>query len=391
MKTRKAIVIAAGAVALAIGVGCTTQPVRETQTTFVGSERCGGCHVQEFNSWKQTLHSKMVQPVGVGILKDAVDNWNNGGPTKTNLDGRPQKFSDVQYVIGSYWKQRYVVKNPATGGHSFLDKQWNRMTKKWENYGQKNDWETNCSTCHATGFRLLSYDPKNPAAQKFAMSEMNVGCEACHGPGGAHVVSHKKADIWSFTGKSKAEQTKVCGYCHIRMENELFHTAQNQPAEYLPHPVIGRSYQAGDDWTTWYPDKAIIPGVHPEDKIDATYKGDLAGMFKLDDQSKRTGIYDAGKHHQQYQEYLQSKHYKANIASCSDCHSSHAGSKPMIVAANTCKGCHDASYTVEKYMPGTGQTAAGLFIRTHTFDKGQARPKALTASGEPVLENPPKK
>jgi len=52
------------------------------------------------------------------------------------------------------------------------------------------------------------------------------------------------------------------------------------------------------------------------------------------------------------------------------------------------KGCHDASYTVEKYMPGTGQTAAGLFIRTHTFNKGQARAPALTASGNPVYQNP---
>jgi hypothetical protein len=39
-------------------------------------------------------------------------------------------------------------------------------------------------------------------------------------------------------------------------------------------------------------------------------------------------------------------------------------------------------------MPGTGSTAAGLFIRTHTFDKNQARPKALTATGQAVLQNP---
>lgn len=390
MKARNAIVLAIGAVALAVGVGCTTQPVKEAQTSFVGSERCGGCHVQEYKTWKNSLHAKMVTPVQVGILKDVVDNWSQDGPTKTNVDGKPAKLEDVQYVVGSYWKQRFLVKNPATGGHAFLDKQWNRMTKKWEGYGQKNDWDTNCATCHATGFRLLSYDPKNPAAQKWAYSEMNIGCEACHGPGGKHVVSHSKADIYAFADKPKAEQTKVCGYCHIRLENELYHTAQNNPSEYLPHPVVGMSYQPGDDWTKWYPDKAIIPGVHPEDKIDAEYKGDLAGMFKLDDQSKKTGTYDAGKHHQQYQEYLQSKHYKGNVASCSDCHSSHGGSKPMIVAADTCKQCHDASYTVEKYMPGTGQTATGLFIRTHTFNKDQARPKVLTATGEPVFYNAPK-
>jgi nitrate/TMAO reductase-like tetraheme cytochrome c subunit len=392
MNMKQLIGLAMAAAAVALLGGCVTEPKMAVgKSDFAGSEKCGACHTQEYKTWKDSLHAKMVTPKDVGILKDVVDNWGKEGPTKTNLDGKAAKLDDVQYVVGSYWKQRFLVKNPTTGGHLFLDKQWNRMTKKWENYGQKNDWETNCATCHATGYRLTSYDEKNPAAQKWEYSEMNIGCEACHGPGAAHVKSMKKADIYTFGDKSKAEQTRVCGYCHIRLENELFHTAQGAPSEHLPHPVVGQTWKPGDDWTKWYADKAIIPGVHPEDKIDATYKGDLAGMFKLDDQSKKNGIFDAGKHHQQYQEYLQSKHYKSNVASCSDCHSSHAGKAPMIVAANTCQKCHDATYTVEKYMPGTGQTAAGLFIRTHTFDKNQARPKALTATGEPVLQNPPKK
>jgi hypothetical protein len=59
----------------------------------------------------------------------------------------------------------------------------------------------------------------------------------------------------------------------------------------------------------------VIPGVQPEDKFDAAYEGDLKGMFKTDEQAKKTGIYDAAKHHQQYQEFLQSPHYKAKDAS----------------------------------------------------------------------------
>ena len=64
--------------------------------SFVGSERCGGCHVQEYETWKNSLHAKMVQPTGVGILKDVVDNWSKDGPTKTNLDGKPAKLEDVR-------------------------------------------------------------------------------------------------------------------------------------------------------------------------------------------------------------------------------------------------------------------------------------------------------
>jgi hypothetical protein len=384
MKVKSIVVLGAVMCLLAFSIaGVQAQIKKAADPEFVGSEACGKCHQTAYKSWKQSYHAKMVRPKDEAILKDVVEQWGNGGPTKINLTGAPAKLEDVVYVVGSLWKQRFLVKNTATDSHLFLDKQWNRMTKKWENYGQKNDWETNCATCHATGFRLAAYDDKNPAAQKWSIAETNIGCEACHGAGAKHAQSRKKADIYSFAGKSKAEQTRVCGYCHIRLDNEQYKTAQGNPAEYLPHPQVGKTWHPSDDWTKWYPDHVVIPGVHPEDKIDAVYKGDLAGMFKLDDISKQKGFYDAGKHHQQYQEYLQSTHYKNNIASCSDCHSSHAGKKPMIVTKDTCKSCHDASYTVEKYMPGTGSTAGGLFIRTHTFNKNQSRPPHLTVTGEP--------
>jgi hypothetical protein len=56
--------------------------------------------------------------------------------------------------------------------------------------------------------------------------------------------------------------------------------------------------------------------------------------------------------------------------SCITCHSPHAGKgKLKKVAKDACNACHDASYTVEKYMPNTGQTAGGLFVRSHTFGK----------------------
>lgn len=357
---------------------------------FVGSKQCGKCHEDEFASWQNSYHAKMVRPKDEAILKDVVEQWGNGGPGKVNVSGAPATIDDVVMVVGSKWKQRFLVKNPATGGHSFLDKQWNTVHKKWEPYGQKNDWETNCSTCHATGYRLLSYDPAKPAEQKWSIAEKNIGCESCHGPGAKHAKSKGKEPIYTFKGKSVDEQSRVCGYCHMRLENEQFKTVQGNPSEYLPHPEIGKTWLPGDDWTKWYPEHVLIPGVHAEDKIDATYKGDLAGMFKLDEQSKTTGVFDSGKHHQQYQEFIQSKHFKnakeKDRLSCTTCHSAHASeNKPkMIVAKDTCKSCHDASYSVEKFMPGTGQTAAGLFMRTHTFLKEQARPAQTTATEDPV-------
>lgn len=32
-------------------------------------------------------------------------------------------MEDAVMVVGSYWKQRYLVPNAATGNHPFMDKQ----------------------------------------------------------------------------------------------------------------------------------------------------------------------------------------------------------------------------------------------------------------------------
>jgi nitrate/TMAO reductase-like tetraheme cytochrome c subunit len=386
------MILAVGGLALAIAVGCATMPTTMTKTSFVGSEKCAGCHAQEFQTWKETNHAKMVRPLKQGLLKDAGDNWakdskGTAGPTKGNIDGKPYKMEDVAYVIGSYWKQRYILKNPATGNHQFLDKQWNRMTKLWENYGQKNDWETQCATCHATGYRLTAYDPKNPAAQKVSMVEHNTGCESCHGPGGLHAQTTAKTDIFNPAKASKEQSSLVCGYCHVRKETSQFQTAQGNVREDQPHPVIGDTYKAGqDDWRTWYPDGVLIPGANPKQPLNQNYpKTDLDNAFYLDDLAKQHGFYDSRKHHQEWQEFIQSSHYTKNLLGCSDCHMPHAvGNKPKLEARATCAPCHGTQYDVNKIMPATGRTADNLFMRSHTFNKNQNRPGGPTASGAPV-------
>ncbi len=366
-----------------------SQSAAAADKDFVGSDACKTCHGKQYETWKNSNHAKMVRKKDDGILKAVVEKWAsdgvNAGPTKSNVDGKPRTLDDVVYVVGSFWKQRFLVKNEATGNHQFLDKQFNRMSGKWEGYGNKNDWETTCGTCHITGFRLTSYDPAAPQTQKWSMVEHSIGCEACHGPGAQHVKGPKKKTIYSFTGKSVEQQTLVCGYCHFRAENDRFKTAQGKPSEHLPAPKVGETYKAGDDWRTWYPSEVVIPGVQADHTFDAAYEGDLKGLFKVDDVARAGGFYDAAKHHQQYQEFIQSSHYKKNVMACNGCHSPHAKKDgKVIVAKDTCATCHDASVTVDKYMPGTGSTVQGLTVRTHTFNKNQTRlTNGVTASGEP--------
>ena len=352
-------VVAGAVVALA---GCTTgtSSTATASTEFVGSDKCGTCHADEFKTWKDTYHNKMVRTPKDGLLKDALDNWakdakGNAGPTKANIDGTADALDDVVYVIGSKWKQRFLVKNPPTGNHQFLDKQWNRSSNAWEGYGQKNDWETQCSTCHATGYRITAYDPKNTAAMKVSMSEKNTGCEACHGPGATHVPPARRPT--SSTRKAaKAEADKVCGYCHVRVENDQWLTAQGNHSEHMPHPVMGESYKAGqDDWTKWYPDKLLLPGVQPDDPINKNYPNtDLNNAFFIDEAAQKSGYFEARKHHQEYQEHLQTKHAKAGLLGCQDCHSPHAVKGKVKVAGEICKACHGDKMDYKTMMPGHG-------------------------------------
>ncbi|HMK43792.1 MAG TPA: multiheme c-type cytochrome, partial [Dissulfurispiraceae bacterium] len=298
---------------------------------YVGSAKCKMCHKVEHDSWNLTYHSKLIGEKDERMLKEVVEKWEtdgvNPGPTKGNGTGQKFTRADVQYTIGSKWKQRYLVKNEDTGGYQFLDKQFNRMSGKWENYGQKHDWNTTCGTCHTTGYRLVEYDEKNPKAQKTAWVETSIGCEACHGPGGDHVKGTKKGTIFTFAGKTPQEQSRVCGYCHIRLENEQFKTAQGGAREDFPAPKVGDSFKPSDDWTKWYPEHVIIPGVQANNPFDKAYVGDLKGLFIVDDISKKNGVYEEAKHHQEYQGFIQSKHYNSAGMSCLSCHTLHATKK----------------------------------------------------------------
>ena len=397
MRTFHAVALAAALAALV--AGCTSDPkMAASKATFVGSDKCGSCHVDEYKTWKSSLHAKMIRTPREALLKDAGDNWakdakGNAGPTKGNIDGKAATMNDIVYVVGSHWKQRYLVKNPATGNLQFMDKQWNTVHKQWEPYGQKNDWETQCATCHATGYRLTSYDPKNPATQKVAMSEHNTGCESCHGPGSDHAANLGKRPMFNPAKASKEQSSLVCGYCHVRKENYNFKTAQDHPREDQPHRVVGESYKAGqDDWRTWYPDKMLIPGVLPGQPVSKNYPNtDLNNAFFTDDKSQKWGSHDGRKHHQEYQDYVQSSHYKNNLLSCSDCHSPHAvKGKAAIEPMKTCAGCHGNTYDPNKIMPGLASTAQNLFVRSHTFNKNQDRQggPTKTGMGEPAYYYP---
>lgn len=148
--------LAFAVLAVALTTACTTDTKAVAAAAAVSSGRadCDACHPGDVKSWKNTYHAKVARAPHEVLLKDAAQFWamdskGNAGPSRGNLDGKVYGFGDVEMVVGTRWKQRFLVKNVATGHHQFLDKQWNSYTGVWEGYANKDDWDAGCPACHS--------------------------------------------------------------------------------------------------------------------------------------------------------------------------------------------------------------------------------------------------
>ena len=112
---------------------------------------------------------------------------------------------DVKYTFGVAPLQQYLIELPG-GRLQALSIAWDSRPRaeggqRWFHLypGQRvthqdelhwtrpsQNWNYMCAECHSTGVRK-NYDP---ATRTFATSyaEVNVACEACHGPGSDHVA-----------------------------------------------------------------------------------------------------------------------------------------------------------------------------------------------------------
>jgi hypothetical protein len=92
---------------------------------FVGSEACKDCHSSEYARWKQTRMANVIvdaQEHPEAILGD----FTQPNPLVTF------KPSDVAFVYGSKWKQRYFTRR---GDDYFVfPAQWDVTHKTWRRY-----------------------------------------------------------------------------------------------------------------------------------------------------------------------------------------------------------------------------------------------------------------
>ena len=190
---------------------------------YVDNQTCIGCHRDAAGQWKQSHHFMAMAPPTPETVRGDFDNtrfrhqgvttrfFRRDGKYFVNTDGPDGKMTDfeVKYTFGVDPLQQYLI-STAGGRLQPLTIAWDTRKKRWFHLypheqappGDVMHWagryqtaNTMCIACHTTGY-AKRYDASTDSFDTH-WKEPNVSCQACHGPGAAHVA-------WAKAGKPGA-------------------------------------------------------------------------------------------------------------------------------------------------------------------------------------------
>ena len=214
------------AAVLLAGSAVAEPPQAKPGSQFTGAAQCAGCHQQQYRDWLGSHHALAMQRAAeqtvLGDFEDARFLYNGiesrffrqGDSYQVRTDGPSGKLEDyrVEYVFGVYPLQQYLLALPG-GRLNALSIAWDSRPaeqggQRWFHLypgqgidaedplhwsGPYHNWNSRCAECHSTDLQ------KNFAADnntyRTTWSELNVACEACHGPGQAHVESARDGTL----------------------------------------------------------------------------------------------------------------------------------------------------------------------------------------------------
>jgi len=321
--------------------------------TYVGSEKCQSCHAQAYEAWQGSHHYQAMLPATAeNVVGDfSGRTFQYGGVssrfyrrgeryfvTTDNAEGELQEF-EITYTFGFYPLQQYLVPFPD-GRYQALNVVWDSRPEaeggqRWFHlYPEGNDpvlhddavhwtgalqnWNSRCAVCHSTGLEKNYSADSN--SYKTAWKEINVACEACHGPASTHLEwagGDQQAEDRGFSfslddrgafgpadaqartfsrldGNRPATQVETCAACHSR-RSEI------------------SDYHAGQPFDDQYRLSLIEPGLYYPDG-------------QIDDE-----VYVYGS-------FLQSKMQQAGVV-CTNCHEPHSNAVRMD-NNQLCTQCH---------------------------------------------------
>jgi Flp pilus assembly protein TadD len=335
-------------------------PPAEPAAGYVGVARCGGCHPTEAAVWHGSDHDRAMQVASEATVLGNFDDarFEHFGVTSRffrrdggyrveteGADGRPAEFG-VAWTFGVRPLQQYLIRFPrghvqalgiawdsrprVEGGQRWYSLYPNERVPPgdplyWTQPSQR--WNTQCAACHSTNVRR-GYDLAHDSYET-TWSELDVACEACHGPGARHVAWAEAARRSGTAPAAGGDLGLVVRFPVVRPGEWTL--APGAPIAHLAAPRGPRT-----ELETCAPCHSrrsqLREGALPGTPFLDAYRPSLLepGLYEADGQI-RGEVYVYGS-------FVQSPMYAAGVT-CSDCHDPHSLRRRAEGNA-LCVGCH---------------------------------------------------
>jgi len=235
------------------------KPGPGTVVGYVSSAACLGCHPGEHASFARTFHRTMTQVASPATVRAPLDGrplvldgrtirleqrggaevWATLPDPDAIIEGKraPDVTRRVVLATGSHREQAFWVAGKRSGDLRLVPYVWlieeQAFVPRREAFLIPPDepmppvrWASSCIACHA-----VAGEPRHDLeSDSFdtRVAELGVSCEACHGPGAAHVERHRDPVARYAQHASKSPDTTiihpgrlppersaaVCGQCH---------------------------------------------------------------------------------------------------------------------------------------------------------------------------------
>ena len=232
--------------------------------SLVGRDQCASCHQPQADAFHGSHHDKaMAIATDESVLADFNDQtlehfgvtskmFRDGDRFMVNTEGPDGQMHDyeIKYTFGVEPLQQYMVEidRPENAAENEIGRvqvlriSWDTQQKKWFYLsppdvsekidptdplhwtGTTQNWNTTCAICHSTGYHKNFDVATNSYHTTF--SEIDVSCEACHGPASYHVELAERASLFwdrkhgyglaKLKTESNLAQIHTCAPCHSR-------------------------------------------------------------------------------------------------------------------------------------------------------------------------------
>lgn len=363
--------------ALAAGLACRKEgasPNRAASApSYVGAAACAECHVDETAAWRGSDHALAMQEATPATVLGAFDGarvkaqgiestfLKRDGRFVVRTDGADGALADfdIAYVFGVRPLQQYLVPLPR-GRYQALGLAWDARPKadggqRWFHLypretihagdalhwtGPQQNWNFMCAECHSTNLQRRYHAATDTFSTGW--SEIDVACEACHGPGSTHVAAARAA---RDTTRPEADRARAAAQAETTDPGLPVRLPAFDPAAWAfdgarptvhrvkPAPPGARADAEIDTCGRCHSRRGWVwEEMRPELFLADTHRVSLLDPDLYEDDGQiREEVYEYGS-------FLQSRMQRAGVV-CSDCHDPHSG-RTRAAGNALCGRCH---------------------------------------------------